>query len=102
MVPKLGVPTVALGWPKIGWFRRFKNSARNWSERASVKRKFLNVEKSTSPSGGPRILFRALLPCRYCGRLGLMVRFTKVAVLNQRFGPRWSLGTLVFPPILSG
>src|ERR1035441_6075480 len=47
------VNTMALGGPKLAWFRRLKNSARNCSLTFSKMAMVLNSERSRVPRPGP-------------------------------------------------
>src|SRR5438270_13800057 len=65
MMPAFGVPMLAFGFAKLGWFRIFVASKRICRFATSLRRliaKFLPIEKSTSTSFGPRRMFLPSLP----------------------------------------
>src|SRR5260370_795034 len=62
ILPKLGLVTVATGWPKFVWLNRLKNSARNCNDWLSTIGMFLNTEQSKFSEPGPRSVSRPELP----------------------------------------
>src|SRR5271157_1895640 len=60
--PSPATPTVAAGWPRIGWLGRLNISPRKSRCTRSVKEKDLNIEASREANPGPSTLFRPSLP----------------------------------------
>ena len=57
-----GFPIVEVGVPKVAWFKRSKNSARNCSDFDSVIRVSLMMEKSRLDQEGPVKVLRPRFP----------------------------------------
>src|ERR1035437_9094808 len=64
MIPSLATPTVAPGWPKIGWLARLNISPRKSTCTRSLMENDLNIEALITDNPGPTTLFRPELPYR--------------------------------------
>src|SRR5262245_44603315 len=74
----LGTLILLAGRPKLGWFRKLKNSARNSNLSFSVSRVVLKRAVSQLKNPGPNSMLRAELP--YVNGAGT----AKASGLNQR------------------
>src|SRR5262249_6366025 len=83
MIPTDGFPTELFGSPKLGWFIRLNDSARNWRRKRSEKTKSRMSEKSRSAKRGPRRMSRPELPKQ------TQVGTAKAEVSNQCVRVRW-------------
>src|SRR3954465_13840304 len=84
ITPKLALgsafwPQAVPGLPQLGWLAKLKPSNRNWSEWASVMRKFFSAEKSQLLRPGMMIVLRPAFPNVPNGSSA------KAFILNQAF-----------------
>src|SRR3954471_16485289 len=87
-----GLSTLPLGCPRLVWFVKLNDSARNCAFTFSVIAKVLKNDMSSCPKCGPHRALRPTLPCTpFCGRcqgpeIAPFVDSKLVAVLNH---PNW-------------